>query len=100
MKIAIVSEVIDRLIVIVMLRGEGGQWVNSKLLLKFSHRRFTVVIQINIKMRSKSFDKPMTIIGNAASLWRERRKPGYLPKSVSGGVQGAWMTLLLLRLGQ
>src|SRR6266481_5118290 len=33
---------------------------------------------INIKVRFEAFDEPITIVGNAASLWRERREPGNL----------------------
>lgn len=82
MKIFIVPEVVDDLVVTFIMFCEIRKRVNIKLVLEVDCRRFIVVIQIDSKMSFKCFDQPITIIGNAASLRRERRKPGYLRKVV------------------
>lgn len=77
-KIAVVPDMINCLFVTFMSIGESRDGVNLKLVLEFSDRRLLVVIQINIKVRFEAFDEPITVVGNAASLWRERREPGNL----------------------
>ena len=77
-KIAVIPEVINCLVVTFMSIGESRDGVNLKLVLEFSDRRLLVVIEINIKVGFERFDQPITIVGNAASLGRKRGEPGDL----------------------
>src|SRR5258708_5842753 len=77
-KIAVIPEVINCLVVTFMSIGESRDGVNLKLVLEFSDRRLLVVIEINIKVGFEAFDQPITIVGNTASLGRKRREPGDL----------------------
>lgn len=55
-KVAIVPQVIDRLMIPPMSIGKGGYGVNIKLILKFSNGRLSVVIEINIKVGFEAFE--------------------------------------------
>src|SRR5258705_4171195 len=76
MKDTIVTNVIDHLIIPLTLLGKGRQRVNIKLVFEFGCRFFPVVIQVDVEIGTKRLHKPITVIGNAASLRRERGQPG------------------------
>src|SRR6267142_2425134 len=77
-KIAVIPEMINCLVVTFMSICESRDGVNLKLLLEFIDRRLLVVIEINIKVGFERFDQPITIVGNTASLGRKRGEPGDL----------------------
>src|SRR5258705_8112190 len=75
MKDTIVTNVIDHLIIPLALLGKGRHRVTIKLVLELGCRFFPVVIQVDVEIRTKRLHKPITVIGNAASLRRERGQP-------------------------